>query len=450
MKKFKQKLRKGIILNSFNIHPYCAVIVSFNKNGSYYFYEILANDVDGFIAASKTFIEEQDSFKNSENTIFIDERNEDAIAIYDYLHTSENLPYYKQDTEEFRVIFGTALQDEMYTQEHLSTTANGVTLRLLHIQPAFSDIFLNYKDTVQMPVVLARGLWSNLYTWKEFGEDLANKEGRDTWLIEITGGPGQDCDDCPNYDFDDLTDSYVPALLNKVLSETGKSKLQYVGFSNGCRATLSSLEKGSFDPSKVDTFVGVGCPGAFDGESIFSKCFNLYGNQMRNIISTKTHVTASDIGKALIQASGDDLGCKVAGAILNGKGEVSFNLVDEYLNWIASTSDSQPGIGLSLNKFLIIRGFLPKIRMFLGYAYPSVTKHDLMVTQEDTEQIYDNINSDDKKHFAVLGAHGSPESIKGFLHVADSFVTKSIVKKTLNNEPMGGYNIFLVESNSGG
>ena len=89
---------------------------------------------------------------------------------------------------------------------------------------------------------------------------MASSEARDTWLIEITGGPGTDCagkavDDCPDYTYDNITDRYVPALLNKVLNETNKTKLQYVGFSNGCRSALSSLEKGSFDPAKVDTFV---------------------------------------------------------------------------------------------------------------------------------------------------------------------------------------------------
>ena len=426
--------------DQFCTKPYCGIVGDLIVDGKKEIY-IEANDVDGFIAASKTFIEEQDSFKNSENTIFIDERNEDAIAIYDYLHTSENLPYYKQDTEEFRVIFGTALQDEMYTQEHLSTTANGVTLRLLHIQPAFSDIFLNYKDTVQMPVVLARGLWSNLYTWKEFGEELANKEGRDTWLIEITGGPGQDCDDCPNYDFDDLTDFYVPALLNKVLTETGKSKLQYVGFSNGCRATLSSLEKGSFDPSKVDTFVGVGCPGAFEGYSTYSYYLNEHASSLREDLHEKTHLTGEELGNSL-RAYCSSMRCRIAAHSLRllGDEKLSYNLADDYLNWIEDNSDSQPGIGVNINRALIFNG---RITESISDIYDPTRNiaHDLMISIEDGDAIYNNIQASKKYQFKTFGLHGGPS----FMQLADKHLTKRIVTRFLNNEPFSYFDIYYIE-----
>lgn len=68
--------------------------------------------------------------------------------------------------------------------------------------------------------------------------------GRDTWLIEITGGPNTECDNCPNYNFSELTERYWPALINGILSFTGKEKVQYVGHSNGGELLLSHYQKG--------------------------------------------------------------------------------------------------------------------------------------------------------------------------------------------------------------
>src|SRR3990167_2585126 len=151
-------------------------------------------------------------------------------------------------------------------------TSDGIALRLRNLKPNISSDYLEYLNStgvpVELPVVLAHGLFSNLTTWEVLGAELSNI-GRDTWLIEITGGPSQDCDDCIDYTFYNLTDIFVPALLNGVLDFTGKDKIQYVGFSNGCRAALDSLERGQFDSNKVEMFVAVGCPGGFEGESTF-------------------------------------------------------------------------------------------------------------------------------------------------------------------------------------
>ncbi len=70
-------------------------------------------------------------------------------------------------------------------------------------------------------------------TWEVLGDELSNV-GRDTWLIEITGGTGQDCDDCIDYSFYNLTDVFVPALLNGVLP-----KLSIAPFISRTKLTLS-------------------------------------------------------------------------------------------------------------------------------------------------------------------------------------------------------------------
>ena len=124
---------------------------------------------------------------------------------------------------------------------------DNTTLRLKNINTDFSE---NFKDAVignLKPVVLARGLWSNLFEWEDFGKELAfdKDNARNTWLIEITGGPKQDCATCPSYEYEDLTDYYWPALITGVQNYSGQKSLDYVGFSNGCRVALDSLKNWS-------------------------------------------------------------------------------------------------------------------------------------------------------------------------------------------------------------
>ena len=45
-----------------------------------------------------------------------------------------------------------------------------------------------------------------------------SEEGRDVWEIELTGGPGQDCPACPNYNYSDLVDYYRGEPTNETTS----------------------------------------------------------------------------------------------------------------------------------------------------------------------------------------------------------------------------------------
>jgi hypothetical protein len=215
-----------------------------------------------------------------------------------------------------------------------------------------------------LPLVLATGIHTNLSSWQDFGAELANT-GRDVWLIEITGGPGQDCDNCPDYTFDDLTDIYVPALLSKVLSDTGEDKLQFVGHSNGCRSVLSSLDKGSFDPAKVETFVGVACPGAFEGNSPGIFTFNSVGDELLDSFEGKHHLTGLEIGekaeelckdKFNIFSPMDKINCLIFSSKYKGTEKISYTLAADYYKMILNTTDEQPGKNIYLDNFKILYG----------------------------------------------------------------------------------------------
>lgn len=273
----------------------------------------------------------------------------------------------------------------------------------------------DFQDAISetaKPVILSRGLWSNLFTWQDFGRELAS-EGRDTWLIEITGGPKQDSPSSPNYNYTDLTDYYWPALIAGIQKYTGQNSLDYVGFSNGCRVGLSSLEdysssgknnagyyfnytNGQYEyadlsANPVDTFIGVGCPGAFEGNSLFSDCLLEHGDDIQSYFENKgiDHSTMSEFAKRLrIESVVLYPKCFLLGTKLGSNGRISRNLGQNYLDWIKSDQDSQPCASLNLNNFTILYGLN-------GWAFDN--DNDYIVTEEDQLAIFNNIVSNDKE-----------------------------------------------------
>lgn len=373
---------------------------------------IYGNEIDGTIAAVKEFINKESDFINinNEDSFFIDDENINAIKIFDFLHNTGNEENYLLDNNAFKNIVRNALRDEMFIEkDYTVNSASGIPLRLRNLKPNASNMYLLYLNStgmpIELPVVLAHGLFSNLSTWQVLASEISNT-GRDTWLIEITGGPGQDCEDCLDYTFYNLTDEFVPALLNGVLTFTNKDKLQYVGFSNGCRAALDSLERNKFDSNKVETFVAVGCPGAFEGNSSFGEALKTLGDDaiQKFRIENRNHITFKNIFEAILPGF----------SITNSQREkISVNLFYQYYNWSADNSDTEPG-GVSLNKFVIIQG-------------DAFNTHDGIVITNDEKRIFNNVDSDSKKYMRNFATHTGLDN---------SPTTKSIIRKTLNNQEL--------------
>lgn len=379
---------------------------------------IVGNEIEGTISAVKEFIKNQALFLNTQdkNSIFINDENIDAIKIFDYLHLGGNNEHYMADNNEFKRIVKNALNDEMFNVfDKNVVSSNGITLRLRNLKPNISSDYLEYLNStgvpVEMPVVLAHGLFSNLTTWEVLGAEISNT-GRDTWLIEITGGPNQDCDDCIDYTFYNLTDIFVPALLNGVLNFTNKDKIQYVGFSNGCRAALDSLERNMFDSNKVETFVAVGCPGSFEGNSTTGEIIKSKNGQIYSILKSNnlSHASFGNIARiALLNQqyiTNDD------------KLKISINLWKFYEDIILSKNDTQPG-NVNFDNFVIIRG-------------NAFNTDDGIVTIIDESSIFQNANNNlkPKKYFNVFASHPT-------LDTKDK--TKSIIQKLLNKQPLSFY-----------
>src|SRR3989338_7597920 len=400
--------------------PYNSLIAAFKDNFGERIVMIVGNEIEGNIAGAKEFIKNQALLVNTDkDSIFIDDENIDAIKVFDYLHLGGNEEHYNVNNEQFKLIVKNALNDEMFNVFDKNViTRNGITLRLRNLKPNISSDYLEYLNSTgvptELPVVLAHGLFSNLTTWEVLGAEISNT-GRDTWLIEITGGNGQDCDDCIDYTFYNLTDIFVPALLNGVLTFTGKDKIQYVGFSNGCRAALDSLERNKFDSDKVETFVAVGCPGAFEKLSLLDSGVLLVDDRIIENLQKKDikHVDIGDMFK---------LGLFNRNTITDEEsGKISLNLWKKYLYFISSTNDTQPG-KINLTKFGILQGNA------LGTS-------DGIVPTLDEDSIYSNVklrNSNSeinpmKQSFKVLAFHTNVDTTQK---------SKTLIRKLLNNEEL--------------
>ena len=218
--------------------------------------------------------------------------------------------------------------------------------------------------------------------------------------------------------------------------------MDYVGFSNGCRVALDSLKNWSssgksnagyvFDSvagnylaadlssSPVDTFVGVGCPGAFEGISPIKTLLNLFGNSaMQNLKNDGiSHITRNQL---LPLIPDPDLN------LISDKGDtkISVNLFEKYVNFASDTNDNQPGEGLTLGKLAIIQGNL------------LISPSDGVVTLIDSQKIYNNISTGEKKRISIVSSHSS---------LPDGKIARSLIKKTINNESFTFWdNIFVVE-----
>ncbi|MBI2650767.1 hypothetical protein HYX04_05670 [Candidatus Woesearchaeota archaeon] len=405
--------------------PYNGLVGAFKDSNGKIIVMVVGNEIEGDIIGVKEFIKNRATLliTKDKESIFIDDENADAVKVYDYLHLGGNMEHYGINNDEFKKIVKNSLNDEMFTVEDKSVAANnGVSLRLRNLKPGASNAYLEYLSSngvpVEIPVVLAHGLFSNLTTWEVLGAEISNT-GRDTWLIEITGGPSQDCDDCIDYTFYNLTDIFVPALLNGVLDFTGKDKIQYVGFSNGCRAALDSLERSKFDSNKVETFVAVGCPGAFEGFDIGASGIKLIDDKINRNIENRKHIGITEM---LV------IGLLGLNSVSLNEEKISTNLWRQYNTWINSSNDQQPG-NINLINFIIIHG------------NAGVTS-DGIVSLTDEKSIYNNVNiSTSKSRFNIFATH---------IDLDNRPATKSLIKKSVNKEKLNFLerNIYLKETNS--
>ena len=383
--------------------PYNGLIVDGNREVF-----VFGNEIDGLIAGVRRLVDDRGIYLNERNSwldlddVYLDSESLDALSVYDFLHTDENVGVYRKDNEAFGKVVGDVLRRDVFNLEVKRVlTKDGVSLRMKNLASEFSEGFRNFVG--MRPVVMAGGLFNDLETWESqflAGNGLAiqlAEEGRDVWEIEITGGSGTECEECVDYSYADLVDSYWPALMAGVQYHTGAVSLDYVGFSNGCRVALSSLEsyqekgkenvgsidgidvdlEGSSSARVVDSFVGVGCPGAFEGESYLMEQVGDHPDSVEDLRGEgKGHVDKDDVAKRL----------HLLGRVLPGGNSISLNLWSSYVDFIFNYADSQPG-NFDVDRARIIYGFGGV------NGWGDDERDDGMVTEVDAIAIVNNINS---------------------------------------------------------
>ena len=101
--------------------------------------------------------------------------------------------------------------------------------------------------------------------------------------------------------------------------------------------------------NSVDTFIGLGCPGAFNGSSRYITKSLEKGNLSIQLLNQQnlSHVYKSDQAKII-----DPL----LNAFLGGGNKISLNLLSFYNAIAISDLDIQPGKGVNINKLFLIGG----------------------------------------------------------------------------------------------
>lgn len=423
MTRYNAGMKNGFVKNRYKtgVYPFDSVIVSsFIDNKRKIF--IYGNSLEGEVAGLRYLKKHLDEFVHMDYVVLLEDA--DGLSVYDYMHTLENDKWYNTETDEFRAIVNKSLFGKFDSKMIDVKTNDGIYLRAMQMKPLNTEKFINYSTNVTLPIVLARGLWSNLYAWQSFGEELADN-GRAVYLIEITGGPGQDCNTCVNYDFNDLTLEYWPALIGTVQTIENGSLIQYVGHSNGARTGISSLEiynevgkensgfyndNGTWTPVSmsaypIDTYIAVGMPGAFDGEQgIFGNIVkDNYDDILFNLdIKNETHKTFGSTFESYRE--------KLA-ILIKGGDTISLNLVKDYFSWIKESNDTQP-IASDIPKLVIITGTISRYT-------------DGIVAIKDNDILFNTSNANQTHQYYLYISH---------VTMGEDKDVQYLINKELNNE----------------
>ena len=429
----------------------------------------VGTDIDGIVAAVKRLIDARTLYLKKVNASIepsvIEKTDTLGLSVYDLMHNPENRDYYRQNNANFANVVTKILADNNYEVaiKTVRTYNDNTTLRLKNINSDFSQNFKNVIVNNSKPIVLSRGIHSNLFTWEDFGKELAfdEKSARDTWLIEMVGGPtiDEDCKpsgayNCPNYTFTDLKTYYWPALIAGVEEYSGQNQIDYAGFSLGCSVALESLklygssgknnagyyldtDTGNYlvtnlATNPVDSFIAVACPGNFTRLSTFIQAFNetfgfvnwstrfIYGN---HIVSKNINTEILDV----LEITDPTLYKQFSGLIvffakIGSGNRLSMNIYNEFYDWINGPSKPDLGKNVSLNNLMVIQGDSDN---YLGMT----DNTDMIVPVEDLRQVCKNVNSNNKYYLNF------PQALHAGAHVLpDNKNVKKSIKEFLNNK----------------
>ncbi|MBI2140888.1 hypothetical protein HYU16_00540 [Candidatus Woesearchaeota archaeon] len=467
--------------------------------------EILAygNKIQGDVAAVKRLINARNIFLNKGAyskyfTVYVDDYDTLGISVMDLMTRNETKLHMRNNNitlanDVRKILFDNNFEVAVKPVKTLSSTSygNSTILRVKNVNSDFSANYRNATGISDKPVVLSRGIHSNLFSWQDFARELTG-EGFDAWLIEMVGGPYTDdtsadgCgSNCPNYTFNDLRDFYWPASIAGIQKYSGKNKIDYVGFSLGCSAALESLEAHQtgknntgyyFDydtgqykftnlsPYPVDTFVGIGCPGNFtklasltwllkESESSFGIIQDLKDQGKKHVTMANLVV---ELGKNVDKLTASppsyfpftkpkELLLYLAGQGADSLGpKMSIHVYEEFLSWINDPNKPKLGHNVVLNNTLLIQGKLDTILIPLQYPFYLKAPHPLgqntdgIVANADIAEACSNINSSNKWYASFDNRYHT------FIPpvLPDDRVVKNLIKSFLKSQTVSENGLF--------
>ncbi len=458
---------------------------------------VYGNRIEGDVAAVKRLISARSIFLDKgaysrSYTSCVDDYDTLGISVMDLLSRNETKQHMKNNNiilanDVRKILFDNNFEVAVKPVKTLSNTSygNSTELRIKNVNSDFSSDYVDVFGISDKPVVLSRGIHSNLLSWQDFARELTG-EGFDAWLIEMVGGPYTDdtsadgCgSNCPNYTFADLKDFYWPASIAGIQKYSGKNKIDYVGFSLGCSAALESLESHQtgknnsgyyFDyntgqykltnlsPYPVDTFVGIGCPGNFTDLTTYMQIFKYTKDSTFALWNRLNfdHVTGTQFRAASllfkethIKLQHPDLYNRPVWpllylSLLTSDDKMSKKIYQEFYDWINDPTKPDLGKDVRLNNTLLIQGKATGVSpLSMAIKDPSNEdlNSDMIVPAKDMKLLCDNINSTNKYYvgFERL-VHGGI----GF-NIVKSDRVKILIKdflknKNVQNSPSYTYN----------
>ena len=177
------------------------------------------------------------------------------------------------------------------------------------------------------PVLLMHGLLDCSVSWFMHADKnrtlpyMLAQQGYDVWLGNNRGnriseeGSGRNEKE---YCLDHLVEHDQPALINKVLSETGKEKIIYVGHSQGSTQFLLGMGVHNHMADKIATFVGLGTVLSMEhleAHPVMELLSKFYLVELAHLLGFKRLLR---VPRALTQAAGTMMyNCKVHCGLMN-------------------------------------------------------------------------------------------------------------------------------------
>lgn len=287
---------------------------------------VKSNSLEGYAIGVKNLISNFDEFILDEKQLIIDEKNVNALGDYDYLYS--NVIHDLYSIKLIRNLLYDNMISVSYKTMLIKYNDENISYKYKKINSLKSDIFKSYIDKDQYPIVMSRGIYSNINQWDDYAKEIAN-QGFEVYSLELTGGEFAEQESARDYTFEDLTNKVFPKYIGSIINSSNKNKIKYIGHSNGCRIALKGIHVNGLKNS-IDLFIGLGCPILLNEMTGIT---NMITKIDKNTNLSKGNMAIEELrseGKKHIYMEEYTKKLKWFGIFVNSKNKISLNLQAHY------------------------------------------------------------------------------------------------------------------------